>query len=327
MFTERTIAKRVFLTVLMAWSGIFFLSLDSLAASPSGNPAALPSNLTASPSKTSAVLPSGLTTSPSKASAVLPSGFTTSPSGDPSAVSQSGTDSRKVAGIRPSGDGFVIAYADGTLCFTDIEGTPTDSLKLKRDIECIEVTAEGVIAVSTDRHVTLAQSDGKSRTLCRNLPGNGSVAGIANYNGTIYILSVYGTLLSTADWNSFRTFDFNSTYSGYYEFVTFSDICASDNAIFIAGSYDSGIPAVFTSAQGNIWSERGLTYTEGPQTLGLDLEPVALAYDALADRFVMACTGGCLFFMPGCSHCNSIEQVQAQDLQAVAFNRGQRLFR
>lgn len=236
----------------------------------------------------------------------------------------------QVADIKPFGEGFVIAYSDGKLCFTDIEGTPTDSVRLKTDIAGIEVRDGHVLTVSPDCMVLKVERSGKNRRLCnRQIVNNADrVVGISCSGQKIFILTAGGTILSTDDeCRSFTSLDFNGTYFLYYEYTRFSAVCASDNAVFIAGTYDDGTPAVYTSTAGNIWSERTLTYTESGQTLSLVHRPLSMAYDARMDRFVLGCTDGYVFYIPGCSHCNSIERKSTDDIKALAFNSGYSIFK
>lgn len=235
----------------------------------------------------------------------------------------------QVADIKPFQDGFVIAYTDGKLCFTDIDGIALDSVQLKTEVAGIDVRDDYVLAVSPDCAVTKAYRNGRSSRLCRSQIRNNAdrVAGIACSNDKTLILTVSGKILSTVDFDSFATLDFNSTYTSYYDYTRFCAICASDNFFYIAGTYTNGMPAVFTSATGNIWSERSLTYTKGAETLQLEQQPLGLAYDSRMDRFVMACTDGWLFYMPGCSHCNSIERKSDHDIIWVALNNGRFLIR
>ena len=152
---------------------------------------------------------------------------------------------------------------------------------------------------------------------------------LSDYAGKkIFILTRLGTILSTDnDCKDFTAMDFNGTYFLYYEQTRFRAICASDNSIFIAGVLDDGMSVVYTSSAGNIWSERTLTYTENGQTLELEHQPLSMAYDSRMDRFVLGCTDGYIFYMPGCSHCNSIERKSTDDISALAFNSGCFIFR
>lgn len=210
--------------------------------------------------------------------------------------------------IKPFKDGLVKARTDGTLIWTDATGNAIDSTRLKMDIAGIEVLQDRVLAVSPYCMVYSVERSGRSRRLCRSQLRGGAdrVVGIAATKDNILILTRGGVILSTIDFETFKSMDFNGTYFLYYEETFFCSIAASDNSFFIAGTYPDGMPAVFTSATGTIWSERSLTYTEGGQTLQLELQPVRLSYDRSHDRFVLICADGWQFIMPGCSHCNSL---------------------
>ncbi len=226
--------------------------------------------------------------------------------------------------IKPFQDGFVMSRDNGMLIWTDTEGNATDSLKLRMQIAGIDVRDDRVLVVSPDCRVMSVERGGRSRVLCRSQIRNkvDYVVGIACSKDNTLILTENGVILSTVDFDSFKSMDFNGTYFTYYDETRFCSISASDNSFFIAGTYPDGMPAVFTSAAGNIWSERSLTYTQGAQTLQLEKKPIRLAYDKRMDRFVLACTEGYLFYMPGCSHCNSMEHKAMLDIVAVGFNDG-----
>ena len=231
----------------------------------------------------------------------------------------------QVVDIKPYNDGFVEACGDGMIYWTDIDGVHLDSVNLKTELAGIEVTDGSVLAVTPDCMILKVERNGKSSRLCRKQITNNAdkVVGIACSGRKIFILTAYGTILSTDDnCKSFTALDFNGTYFLYYDHTRFRAICASNNSIFIAGIHDDGSPAVYTSTAGNIWSERTLTYTESGQTLSLEHQPLSMAYDSRMDRFVLACTDGYIFYIPGCSHCNSIEQKALADIVAVGFNDG-----
>ena len=231
--------------------------------------------------------------------------------------------SPQIVDAKPYDDGFVIASSDGMLYWTDIDGVHLDSVNLKTEIAGIEVSDGSVLAVSPDCMILNVERNGKSRRLCRRQITNDAekVVGIACSGKKTFILTEYGTILSTYDnCKSFTALDFNGTYFLYYEQTRFSAICASDNSIFIAGTHDDGTPAVYTSAAGNIWSERTLTYAERGETLSLEHQPLSMAYDSRMDRFVLGCTDGWLYYLPGCSHCDAIEKKADTDIIAVAFN-------
>lgn len=229
-----------------------------------------------------------------------------------------------IADIKPFQDGFAVAYTDGRICFTDIDGVIEEDVQLKCQVAGIDVRDDYVLAVSPDCEVFKAYRNGSGSRICRSQLRNSAdrVVGIACSNDRTLILTAGGKILSTVDFKSFNTLDFNDTYSSYYDYTRFCAICASDNFFYIAGTYSSGMPAVFTSAAGNIWSERTLSYTQGTETLQLEQQPLGLAYDGRMDRFVLGCTDGWLFYMPGCSHCNGIERKSTEDITALGYNSG-----
>ena len=230
--------------------------------------------------------------------------------------------------IKPFCEGFVMARSDGMIIWTDIDGNAVDSIRLDMDIAGIDVSEGALVAVSPDCTIMSVERSGKFSQKCSGMTVSNSarVVGVAISRDNILILTDSGTILSTKDFDDFSSLDFNSIYSGYYDEVQFCAVAASDNYFYIAGVYRNGMPAVFTSATGKVWSERTLSYTENRENLELEQQPLGLAYDRYMDRFVMACTDGYVFYMPGCSHCNSIERKSYRDIGAVGFNEGRCLF-
>ena len=192
----------------------------------------------------------------------------------PGAVSNSYAIVSVTVDIKPYNDGFVMARADGMLTWTDIDGNAIDSIKLKTEIAGIDVRDGRVLAVSPDCRILSVERGGRSRQLCPSRIKGATVVGIACTESQTLILTEGGMIYGTADFDSFKVFDFNGTYSSYYDETRFSAISASDNFIYIAGTYHNGMPAVFTSAKGNIWSERNLSYTDGGDNLMLEHQPL-----------------------------------------------------
>ncbi len=229
-----------------------------------------------------------------------------------------------IVSAKPYEDGFVMASESGIIYWTDIRGNVTDSVKTVTDIAGIDVRDGKVLAVSPESEVFEVDRGGKSRRLCgRQTSGGWRAVGIACLKETVFILGDNGVILSTNDdCATFGLLDFNGIYQLYYFYNTFTDICASDYSVFIAGTDENGTPTVFTSASGNIWSPRSLSYKEGRENLVLRQRPLSLAYDERKDSFVMGCEDGYIFHMPGCTHCNSADVREGGDIRAIAFNNG-----
>ena len=117
-----------------------------------------------------------------------------------------------IVDAKPFDDGFVIASADGKIYWTDPEGNPTDSVKLRTDIVGIEVRDGSVLTVSGDCMIMKVERNGKNSRLCsRQIANNADkVVGIACSGKKIFILTAYGTIFSTDDnCKSFTALDFN----------------------------------------------------------------------------------------------------------------------
>ncbi len=148
----------------------------------------------------------------------------------------------------------------------------------------------------------------KHRKVC-STPVVGRIISISASDRCCVAATADGQLYLTSDGKSWKMSDFNALYSEYYGQVTVRCICACHAGIMLAGVGSNGQPVAFESAEGVVWSERELTYTMGNSVLMLEELPVGLTYDQEHERFVMACTGNVFFYLPGCSHCNSIERL------------------
>lgn len=115
-----------------------------------------------------------------------------------------------------------------------------------------------------------------------------------------------GLLYFSKDARTWKMTDFNAEYSEYYGQVRIQCVCASKAGLMIAGLDENDLPVVFESAEGKVWSPRELSYTGSNGTEILNETPLSLEYDAQYECYVMDCTNGYIFIMPGCSHCNEL---------------------
>ena len=127
-----------------------------------------------------------------------------------------------------------------------------------------------------------------------------------------------GFVISSRNFREWSEFDFNKTYEGFYPPLHETRICAAPHSAMIAGLQPDGTPACYITAGGSVWSSRPLEWGENGSWQLLRERPLALCYDKEADRFVMACTGGVLFLLPACSHCNSRVRLDSDSLRSVA---------
>lgn len=123
-----------------------------------------------------------------------------------------------------------------------------------------------------------------------------------------------GEILRSADGSSWSVLDFNAEYAGYYPPMDWRAVAAGGGSVMVAGLDPGGHLAVYTSSRGTVWSARTLEYTEAGERHVLDVTPCSLSYDSLRDSFFLCGSGGTLFEMPGCSHCNSLTRYPTDTL-------------
>ena len=71
-------------------------------------------------------------------------------------------------------------------------------------------------------------------------------------------------------------------------------------------------------AQGNVWTERTLNYTDeqGMSAL-LEFVPYDIFYDNSKDQFMLACSKGKIMTIPSCSHCNKLYALSTSDIMGI----------
>lgn len=119
-------------------------------------------------------------------------------------------------------------------------------------------------------------------------------------------------IISRDGGDTWTSFDFNKQYEGYYKPLVIKAIAAGDRRMAIVGTDDAGMPVMYFSFDGTVWSPRDLSYNEGGRTLYLDRQPESLKYDSDTDKMVMYCEDSTIFFVPNCSHCNSLVRTDQE---------------
>ena len=146
----------------------------------------------------------------------------------------------------------------------------------------------------------------EAQTLPDRIKGN--VIDTTSNDYATFVLTDKGEIAWSRDSIKWEVIDFNEAYRGYYQPVRFVGIAAGNGSVAVVGTYEkTGAPAMFVSSRGNVWTERGLTYSQGEELFELTEAPLAVRADLERDEFVITCTDGVLFFVPPCSHCNRKE--------------------
>jgi hypothetical protein len=155
----------------------------------------------------------------------------------------------------------------------------------------------------------------------KQLPLKGNIVSISANSSDCYGVTDAGEIIHSLDGIDWTVFDFNEFYSGYYKKCSFTKILITDNRIAITGKYTDGNPVLMFSAQGNVWVERNLDYTDenGMPNL-LKAIPSDIIYDYSRDEFLLGCSEGNLITIPSCSHCNKLNVYTNLGIMCLSGN-------
>ena len=214
---------------------------------------------------------------------------------------------------------------------------------------CLVAAAEGLLAVYDGEDINVIPMDGSavSLTVFRdrlvvgiNTESGAEVLSFSSMDDTpqAFPLTVKGSLTAlsaslqscvgvTTDGEIIRTTDlenwsvlaFNDQYEGFYPRMSFSDVESGLENMAVIGVTDTGVPAMFISSQGSVWSYRELSYSASQGSYNLEEEPYSVIYDYLADQYILLCNGGVIFCVPACAHCNKLQRINANELKSLAF--------
>jgi hypothetical protein len=208
-------------------------------------------------------------------------------------------------------DGLLAFYREGELSTLPIQGNAV-SMTMFRD--------RLVVGVNVDNDATVLYfSDLSDKPEIVALPAAGSLKALSSNMQSCFGVTSNGEILKTSNLTDWDILDFNAEYKGYYPLMYFSDIEAGLENLAVIGTTDTGVPAMFISSQGTVWSYRELSYSASRGSLNLEEEPLSVIYDYLADQYILLCSGGVLFSVPACAHCNKLERINANELNSLAF--------
>ena len=235
-------------------------------------------------------------------------------SGDTLAFSPGGGKALSLASVQ---DALVAAGDSALVCLLD--GRYTDMRYPGGRIAGICGFRGAVAAVSTDGTVYFWDSP---FSVPKRVPfvAKGLPVGISGGSELCCALTDSSELVIVDASLHAEVFGFNENYSAYYGSVELTCAAAGAGSLCAAGTDASGEPVAYVSSKGKVWSERPLEYTLGGRPHVLRALPVAAAYNAYSDEFVLVCDDGTLFHLPACSHCNYPEFPSSGRLARIAFN-------
>lgn len=147
----------------------------------------------------------------------------------------------------------------------------------------------------------------------------GDIVSISANSTGCYGVTNKGEIIHSKDGVNWSVNDFNKTYEGFYRSCQFTKVLTTDKQISIIGFQDDGVPVMFLSSLGTVWTQRHLMYSDqkGGASV-LNEYPNDIFYDALNDQYILICNRGKVMIIPSCSHCNQLFEVGADNLMGIA---------
>lgn len=234
-----------------------------------------------------------------------------------------------------TGDGVVACCEDGTLVWLDDEGEIIRGPEAYGEgpLESIAAIGEEVMAVGEGEKVVafnghfyvssgpmlFEYSKGKEPLRAIDVGSDSALVALSAYDDfMICALSTDGKIFYSKDAVHWSSFAFNSNYKGFYPTLNIRTLAMGRGSVAIAGVCpEDGLPAVYFSSEGKVWSPRELSVTEGSAIRPILQAPQKMVYDPYADRMVLLCSEGTVVSLPGCSHCTTMIQIEGAELKDV----------
>lgn len=208
-------------------------------------------------------------------------------------------------------DGLLAFYREGELSSMPVDGDAVSLAMFRNKLIVGLNTGDGV--------ELLCFSSLADEPELLELPVKGRLAALASNLESCFGVTLEGEILGTTNLTDWTVLDFNTEYDGFYPHMSFSDIEMGMGSMAVTGTTETGVPAMFISSQGSVWSYRELSYSASRGTLNLEEEPLSVIYDYLADQYILLCGGGVIFYVPACAHCNKFQRINANELNSLAF--------
>jgi hypothetical protein len=214
----------------------------------------------------------------------------------------------------------VYAAGDSGALFVLSEGT-VEKIELGTNQSILSLTYfnDKLLAGSLDGVLFVGDQNGAFHQL--QLPVTGDIVSLSSRKLECFGVTNRGEILRSTDGVTWNIFDFNAYYAGFYKPCQFTCILADNDQIAIAGMNNDGAPILMLSAQGSVWSERNLTYSDDHGAVStLKNTPIALFRDRSADELLLVCQNGVILIAPSCSHCNRMVNLSAETFKCIALN-------
>lgn len=212
-----------------------------------------------------------------------------------------------------AGEKGVIYSSSNDSMFRKIESGTT------RNINCVTLFRDRIVAGNEGGELRIGNDEVPFVSVQLQLKGN--IVSLSAGTSVCYGVSDRGEIIHSADGQNWTVFDFNDVYKGYYKTCTFSKVLVTPNLIAVIGKNTDGLPVLFFTSGGNVWSERPLIYTD-EEGFNDQLNDVFINiyYDPSNDQFLLLCANSRLMTIPSCSHCNKLYTVSDNVLTGISGN-------
>lgn len=219
-----------------------------------------------------------------------------------------------------SSKGVMAASTSGRIIHLGSDGT------LKR-IDALEGKAIGCLAWfnalllvgTTDGKLYCGSEDIDFQEI--NLSLKGIITALSANSDRCYGVTNRGEIISTQNGKTWKVFDFDKEYKGYYKSVQFTAVLVSEKGIAVAGINEEGHPVFYHSAKGQVWIETPLSYSNHEGAMhSLEATPNDIYFDSENQTYYLACTEGYLMILPSCNQCHQLIKLPTTSLRAVSGN-------
>lgn len=186
------------------------------------------------------------------------------------------------------------------------------------NINSLAVFKGKIIAAADGGEIISGNESGLFKTTQIDL--NGNIVSISANTSDCYGVTDKGEIIHSGDGISWSVFDFNKKYEGFYKPCQFIKVIVTEKQISMIGKQDDGLPIMFYSSRGNVWTQRNLVYNDVEGVTILTDIPNDIYFDVAKDQFILICNNGKMMTIPSCSHCNKLFEVGSVNLKSIAGN-------
>ena len=188
-----------------------------------------------------------------------------------------------------------------------------------KSLHCLVWFNRKVIAGSNSGQLYVGSENDNFESV--RLAVKGDIIALSANARSCYGVTNQGEVIYSDNGTTWKIFDFNRVYKGYYKPGRFTAVLVSEKGIAIAGMNDEGLPVFYHSAKGQVWTETRLLYTdENGASQTLRATPNDIYYDGVNQSYYLACQEGSLMILPSCMQCNQLLRFPATSLSAISGN-------